>query len=77
MVPSASHPGDIIIQRQVHSPPVYVLGRIGGALQCFYHTYLEALAQAIRLARIERVDVFYSDGEALFQRVAKHRPGAS
>jgi hypothetical protein len=77
MVTSGSHPDDIVIQRQVHSPAIYVLGRVDGALQCSYRSYAEALAQATRLARSERVDVFYSDGEFVFERLARHRSAAS
>jgi hypothetical protein len=68
------HPRDIVIRRQVHSPAVYVLSRIDGAPQCFYHTYREALAQATRAARNEQVNAFYSDGEHVLEQVADHRP---
>jgi hypothetical protein len=71
---SLPHPGDIVVHRKVHSPPVYVLSRLDGSLQFSYSTYEEAVAHATRFARSEHLDAWYTNDDRVFERVAKHRP---
>ena len=67
------HPGDIVVHRQVHSPAVYAMGRLDGALQCSYKTYDEAIARAIRFAGRESLDAWYTNDGQRYERIATHR----
>jgi hypothetical protein len=66
--------GDVIIQRQVHSPAVYVLHTLGWPGQFFHRTYEAAMEQARRFALIQSIDVWYATDASVFKRVAQHRP---
>lgn len=65
--------GDVIIHREVHSPAVYVLGRMDEPLQVTYKGYEEALAHATALAHAKQLDVWYTTDEQTFLRVDEHR----
>jgi hypothetical protein len=64
------HPGDIVVHREVLSPALYVLSRLGVPLQFSCKTYEEALAQATEYARRERVDAWFTMDERAYERLA-------
>jgi hypothetical protein len=74
MADDLPHPSDIVVQRQVHSPAVYALGRFDGPLQFSFKTHEEALARATRFACREHLDAWYTTDGRVFERIAKHRP---
>ena len=65
--------GDVIIHREVHSPAVYVLGRMDEPLQVIHKSYERALAHATALADAKQLDVWYTTDEQTFLRVDEHR----
>jgi hypothetical protein len=67
------HPGDVVVQWQMHSPAVYVLRRRDGRSRGFCKTYEEALARAIGCARREHLDAWYTNDGQVFERLSQHR----
>ena len=66
-------PGDIVVHRVVHSPAVYLIGRLDGMLQVSCKTYDEAIARAIGFARHESLDAWYTNDEQRYDRFGRYR----
>jgi acyl-CoA reductase-like NAD-dependent aldehyde dehydrogenase len=66
-------PDDIVVHRHVHSPVVYALSRFNAAPQFSYKTYDEAIRRAIRFARREHLDAWYTNDGQRYERIAKRR----
>ena len=67
-------PGDVVIEREEHSAPTWVLGPCDHPKQIRCSTYDEALERAKSYSRKESVDVFYTEDAGLtFSLVVRHR----
>ena len=72
-MPILPQPDDVIIHREVHSPPVYILSRRAGPLQASYTSYEAARVIALGFALKHHLDAWYTTDKQTFERIAQHR----